>query len=374
MPKRTNKIKVFVFGIRGFPLIGGGAERHSEELYPRMIQDFDITVLARTAYFEHWRGVKFVTIPYIKWLNLETMSHSIMCTFYCLKHKPDIVHIHNMGACLLVPLLMWRNIRVIFTIHSLNYLHKKWGFIAKAVLNLCELIGLNFSDRITTVSTSIKDYLRKKYQRAMPMDYIPNAVNPPKFMYSGIYLKKHGLKPRGYALAVGRLVPEKGFDKLIEAYKIAKVPFKLVIAGDGETQYAKDLRKLQSDDIIFTGYINGDELAEMYTNTGLMILSSFNEGFPLVMLEALSFNIPIIASNIDAHKHIRLASHRYYIPDDTHELAKKMQIFFNAEFTPEEKITYKHLLENEYDWDMVPYKIKRIYEYTLGIRSNTGVQ
>jgi len=356
-------MRVFVFGIRGFPFIGGGAERHSEELYPRLVKrGYDVTVLARTVHLEGWKGIKFKKIRYHKNPRLETMTHSILCSLYCIKKKPDVVHIHNMGACLLVPLLVLMNLRVVLTLHSFNYLHKKWNFFARFILNTCENLGINFSHRIITVSKDMVEFLRNKYQRTLPLNYIPNAIDKAEHIPAGFTLKKYKLREKKYALAVGRLTPEKGFDCLVKAYNLAKPDFKLVIIGDGDSEYAKELRRNKSEDIIFTGYLNGKDLAELYSNAGLMVLSSFNEGSPLVFLEALNYGIPIIASNIRAYKYIPLPSYRYYIVDDIDELALKMKELFNEDFTPEEKHYHKNLLENEYNWDKVTKQTQNIYD------------
>ena len=353
-------MKVFVFGIRGFPFVGGGAERHSEELYPRLVKKgYDITVLSRVKYFDELHGVKFKKIPYIDEPYLETMSHSILCSLYCIWKKPDLVHIHNMGACLLIPLLILRGIKVVFTIHSFNYQHKKWGRFARCILNLCESLGVNLSHRVITISKEMKDVLIKKYQRQMFIHYVSNAVNKPEYVPAGMVLKKYKLEAKKYILAVGRLVPEKGFDKLIEAHKKWN-RYKLVIVGNGDTQYAKDLKK--TENVIFTGFLCGRELAELYTNAGLMVLSSFHEGFPLVYLEALSYELPIVASNIHAFKHIHLPPYRYYFVDDAEELAVKMESLFGVEFTKKEKYHYKHILENEYNWDKVAQRTKEMYD------------
>lgn len=357
-------MKVFVFGIRGFPFIGGGAERHSEELYPRLVKmGYDITILARKVYSPDWRDIKFKKIPYIDNPYLETMSHSIFCSLYCLWKRPDIVHIHNMGACLLIPLLLLRGIKVVFTLHSFNYQHKKWNRFARFVLNTCESIGINMSHKIIAISPEMRNFLRKKYNRHMPLACISNAVSKPEYVPPGLILKKFGLKEKKYVLAVGRLASEKGFDILIKAYKLISNPsFKLAIAGTGNTSYAQELKKSKSENIVFTGYQNGKDLAELYSNAGLCVLSSFHEGFPLVFLEALSYGIPMLASHITAYTHIKLPNYRYYHADNAEELALKIQNLLNVNFTADEKNSYKHILENEYDWEKVTEKTKDIYD------------
>lgn len=356
--------RVFVFGIRGFPWIGGGAERHSEELYPRLVKKgYDITVLCRKYSFPVWKGIKFKKLPYINNRYLETMSHSIICSLYCLIKRPDIIHIHNMGACLLVPLLSFSGLKVVFSVHSLNYEHPKWGHFAKFVLNTLENLGISFSQRKIILSQNMLETIRSKFHRTVGLHFIPNGVNEAEFIPAGITLTKYHLKEKKYILAVGRLVPEKGFDKLVEAYKKIPTPdYKLVIIGNGEafSKYKFELLTQKNDSIIFTGFLCGKELAELYTNAGLFVSTSTNEGFPLVVLEALSYGLPILLSPIPAHKEMKLSASKYY--NTFEELPLRIEQTFKEGLTPQEKREYKKLLQEKYNWDAITEKTKDMYE------------
>lgn len=355
---------IFVFGIRGFPWVGGGAERHCEEVYPRLSKEYNITILTRRKYFDEWKGVKFIKIPYIDNRYLETISHSILCALYCLFKRPNIVHIHNMGACLLTPLLSFLGIKVILTIHSLNYEHKKWGHFGRWVLNTLEYIGISFSEHTIVVSEEIRELYWNKYHRDFPIHIIPNGVNEPEYVERGLTLKKYKLKK--YILSVGRLVPEKGFDDLIEAYNKIQTDYnsyKLVIVGNGErdSKYKDKLMAKRSENIIFTGFLCGKELAELYTNASLFISTSLNEGFPLVVLEAMSYGLPMLLSNIQPHREVKLHFERYF--KDTKDLPLKIGYALERGITKEEKENYKKLLRKKYNWDAIADKMKEdIYE------------
>jgi glycosyltransferase involved in cell wall biosynthesis len=344
--------------------VSGGAEKHCEELYPRLAEmGYDITVLTRYYKFPTWNRVKFKKIPYIDKTALETMSHSIMCSLYCIKNKPDIVHIHNMGACLLVPLMSICGIRVVLTIHSLNYLHEKWNRIARWVLNFCELIGISFSHRIIIVSKEIIKFLSIKYQRPLPCDLIPNGISRPEYVSPGETLRKYGLTPKKYVLAVGRLDPVKGFDRLIDAYKTIPIPdYKLVIVGnDIKNKHGVELRLNKSDKIIFTGFLCGKPLAELYTNAGLFVSASAVEGFPIVVLEALSYGLPTLLSDILAHREIRLPNYRYFNRDNLKELALKIEELIQMGITEEEADKFKQILTRDYNWEAIARKTAEIY-------------
>ncbi|KKM77147.1 hypothetical protein LCGC14_1372970 [marine sediment metagenome] len=357
--------KVFVFGIRGFPFIGGGAERHSEELYPRLVKlGYDVTVLTRRLMFPQYKGVKFIKLPYIDNPFLETMSHSILCSIYCIFKRPDIVHIHNIGAFLFVPLFSLLNIKTVVTIHSFNYQHKKWGHFSRFVLNFLENLGISFAHKKIVVADNSVDFLRKKYCRILFLTCIPNGVNEADHVPAGLTLRKYKLKQRKYILAIGRIVPEKGFDKLIEAYKkIEDSDYKLVIVGNDiqKLKYSANLviKERFNDNVVFTGFLCGKELAELYSNAGLFVSASDNEGFPLVILEALSYGLPVLASKIPAHEEIELPSSKYF--DNEKELIDKIVYFMKNGTSDEEKEVYKNILKERHNWDAIAKRTSELY-------------
>lgn len=354
-----------VFGIRGFPWIGGGAERHSEALYPLLVErGHDVTILTRQLTMETWKGVKFVKLPYINNQYFEALSHSILATIYCIRHRPDLVHIHNIASCPIAFLFPLFGIRNVLTIHSLNYLQPKWGKVARFVLNYCEMVGINFSEEIVSVSREIVKYLKAKYKRDIPISFIANGVAEPEFVKPNLLLKKIGVEPKKYILSVGRLSEEKGLENLIMAYKnIQKPDYKLVIVGGytHNTLWVRNLMAQKGENIKFTGFICGKDLAELYTNAGLFVAPSPCEGFPLVMLEALSYGLPVLASDIFPHREMKLESKRYCNCENIKEFSLKMDKLIGEGITEEEAEKYRTMLKGNYDWKAIAYATHRKY-------------
>lgn len=105
---------------------------------------------------------------------------------------------------------------------------------------------------------------------------------------------------RRYILSVGRLVTQKGFHDLIEAFKLVapQVDVDLVIAGEGPLELA--LRSAVSaaglsDRVHFTGYVENP--FPMYRNAALFVLASHWEGFGNVIVEALSCGAPVVCTD-----------------------------------------------------------------------------
>lgn len=358
-------MKICVFGTRGFPNIQGGVEKHCENLYTHMPNDIKFDVCRRKSYVTTnttFSNINFVDISNTQKRGLEAAFHSLASAFYAIKTKPDAVHIHNIGPGMTAPLLKLFGIKTVLTYHSANYEHEKWNGPEKLILRFCEHIALKYSDRIIFVNKEQMGKYSAKIQAKSA--YIPNGVNPPIDTNDTSFLKQFGLEKGKYIISVGRITPEKGFDKLIEAFYKSDIKneYKLAIVGgvEFENEYKKQLDDLiQDDKVVFTGYACGENLAELYQNARLYVLSSFNEGFPLVLLEAMSYNLDIIASDISAAKLVKLDDSDYYPPSDTNELAKKINQKVLSDFHNK-----KYDL-SEYDWKKIADKTASIYKEML---------
>lgn len=95
-----------------------------------------------------------------------------------------------------------------------------------------------------------------------------------------------------------------------------KNDYNLVIAGDAdhETKYNIKLKQLidENDRIIRTGYITGDDLNQVFSNARLFVLPSFHEGLPIALLEAMSYGLSVLVSDIPAKLEVNLNKKRYF--------------------------------------------------------------
>ena len=107
---------------------------------------------------------------------------------------------------------------------------------------------------------------------------------------------------------MGRLVPEKRVDLLIEAFRRVPGDQQLAIVGDSSfsDQYSRRLRDLAAQDpgVVFTGFAYGDELAALYQHAGVFVQPSALEGLPLTLLEAASHDAPVLVSDIPPHREV----------------------------------------------------------------------
>jgi glycosyltransferase involved in cell wall biosynthesis len=364
-------MKISVLGIRGFPNVQGGAEKHAEELYRRLAQaGCEVTVYTRKPYINHrlgeWEGVRFTHLWAPRKSSLEALLHTFLGTLYCIIRRPDIVHLHNMGPGLFTPLLKLAGLHVVMTYHSINYVHKKWGLFARTMLRLGEYFSLRFSDRVIVVSSATEHMLEDKYHRN-DLKMIPNGVNMPARIPAGDMLERYNLTAGNYIFLAARFSTEKGVRDLLEAYaRIENPDFKLVLAGDAdqESDYSRELkqRAKKIPGVVLTGFVSGQPLAELFSNAKLFVLPSYSEGMPIALLEAMSYGLSLLASDIPQNRELGLPDERYFPVGDVAILSKKMMEFFAKGISEKEKREQLAMIEQRYNWDHITRQTLEVYQ------------
>ncbi|MDP8235270.1 MAG: glycosyltransferase family 4 protein [Candidatus Erginobacter occultus] len=366
-------MKVFVLGTRGFPGVQGGVEKHCEELYPRLVrQAAEITVFTRTPYIprrerrKRWEGIRFIHLWSPKTKSLEAITHTLIGVVIARYCSPDILHVHAVGPSICIPLAKVLGLKVVMTHHGPDYEREKWGRAAKAVLKLGEYLGTRFADRIIAISRGIAGSLEKRVRANERVFYIPNGVRIPEVLPAGETLRRLRLEPRGYVFTACRFVPEKGLHDLIRAYQKIKNPeFKLVIAGDAdhENDYSRMIKQLarESSGVVLSGAISGMPLRELFSQAGLFVLASYYEGLPIALLEALSYGLPVLASDIPQNREIPLPEFRYFEPGNSEVLASKMVKLFEAGIDQAEEVRQKDYLTANHNWDILARETYQVY-------------
>lgn len=371
-----HRIKVFVLGTRGFPNVQGGVEKHCEELYPKLIKfGVDVTVFTRTPYIpvtkrlKEREGIKFIHLWCPKKKSLEAIIHTFSGVIVSIFRFPDILHIHAIGPALLIPVAKFFGLKVVMTHHGPDYERQKWGKFAKVVLRIGEFLGTKFADKVIVISKEIRKMLENKHFRRKLM-VIPNGVNLPEILPPGDTLKKYNLEPKKYIFTACRFVPEKGLHDLIAAYQQIRNPeFKLVIAGDAdhETEYSRSIKKMAKkiEGLILTGFISGKPLYELYSNAGLFVLPSYYEGLPIALLEAISYSLPVLVSDIPQNREIPLPDFRYFKLGDATMLSQKMVEMSEIRISNGEKEKQRKLLSQNYNWDKIAGQTFHVYKEVM---------
>ncbi len=358
-------MKIVVTGTRGIPNIMGGVETHCEELFPRIAtQGHDVTVIRRKSYVHdsltEWKGVKLVNVETPKKKSFEAIIHTFRAINKAKRLGADVLHIHAIGPALLVPYAKMLGMKVVFTHHGPDYDRDKWGFAAKTMLKLGERMGCLFADEVIVISNVIKSLIARKYDRRERVHLVYNGVPEPEMCDYPEYFEELGIEKGQYIMGMCRFVPEKNLHHLVDAFTTIKSKgYKLVLAGDTdfEDDYSRYLKEMaRKNGVILTGFIKGRKLHSLLTNARCYVLPSSHEGLPIALLEAMSYQLPVIVSDIPANLEVELPDECYFHLGDINALARKLQKNIDADY---HQVDYDL---SKYNWDHIANQVCEIYE------------
>ena len=372
--RRAKPIKVIMLGLRGFPNVQGGIEKHAEHLAPMLVNlGCDLEVIVRSSYQKStvgrtWCGVKFTKLWAPKSKGFEAVVHTFLGVMYAAIKRPDILHIHAVGPALMTPLARLLGLCVVVTHHGPDYNRQKWGGVARLTLQLGEWLGMRFSNSRIVISNVIKDLVMRKH--AMHAELIHNGVVLPDLNSSASYLEQFGLTKDKYILLVSRLVPEKRHLDLIAAFNQANLSdFKLAIVGESDhpDDYLQAINAAAAinPNIVLTGFQTGDTLHSLYTHSALFVLPSSHEGLSISLLEALSYGLPVIASNIAANLELGLSSTSYFELGDVDKLASLISQNTVKPISTEARMHLRAWINTRYNWNTIAEKTLKEYRSTM---------
>lgn len=243
----------------------------------------------------------------------------------------------------------------VVTIHDLSFFRYPEDFRKRDLLKL--IFWTNYSikqaKKIIAVSQTTKKDIMKIYQ--IPEEKV-------KVIYNGYEKSRsrtgHWLSniPKKYFLYVGTLQPRKNLSTLVNAFNFfqKKFPqFELVIAGKKGWLYDNLFKQVSdlglTEKVFFTGYISNKQLEFLYRHAFAFVLPSLYEGFGIPILEAMSFNCPVISAYSSSLPEIGADACLYFNPLDEKDLAEKMELL---------------LKNNQLRKDLIKKGKKRIKEFS----------
>ena len=370
-------MRIAMLGHKRMPSREGGVEVVVEELSTRMVAlGHDVTVYSRKGHnvagaeydgaivSEH-KGVTIKEVPTIDARGFAALTSSYFAAKAAIADKPDVIHFHAEGPCAMIGFAKREGIRTVATIHGLDWQRAKWGKIASAYIKHGERVAAKHADEIIVLSKNVQEYFKREYNRET--NFIPNGIDckePVELTESteGIVSKR---KP--YVLFLGRIVPEKGIHYLIDAYSSINLDVNLVIAGGSSDsqEYFKKIKKLAGHDkrIVFPGFVQGRILEELYSNASVFVLPSDLEGMPISLLEAMSYGLCCLTSNIPECKDVLGNCGEVFEKGNVSDLVSKLQkLLLMPELRKEYGNAARKRVLSQYDWDSVVKKTLKLYQ------------
>ncbi|MBR5985012.1 MAG: glycosyltransferase family 4 protein [Clostridia bacterium] len=348
----------------------GGIEVAVGELAGRMARlGHKVTLLDRSprpsrSMVPRTEDLEIRCVPTLGRGGLAALTSSFFGAVKAAFGKYDVVHFHAEGpaAMCLIPRLLGK--RVVCTVHGLDWQREKWGRLARAYIKLGEKTAVMYAHEMIVLNNDTRDYFLKAYRRGTRV--IPNGASPAPNAPVRLIRQAWGLEKDGYVLFVGRLVPEKGLRLLLKAWKKLKTDTTLVIAGGGASEsFMGELASLAGENVLFTGFVEGQALSELYCNCRLFVLPSDLEGMPLALLEALSSGCCCLASDIPACRETARDKAVYFERGSESSLIAALQTLLDS---PGNVSRYregaKEFVLSNYDWDEITLKTLAAYRGT----------
>lgn len=370
-------MRIAMLGHKRIPSREGGVEIVVEELATRMAErGYEVTVYNRRGHhvsgrefdltrLDSWKGVRIKWVPTLDFKGIAAMTSSFFASIAGAFGNFDIVHFHAEGPCafIWIPKLLGK--RCIVTVHGLDHAFPKWGRFARMFILFGERCAVKFADEIIVLNCQIQHYFKDKYGRETKL--IPNGISCPEICEVKEIKGRFGLKKDEYILYLGRIVPGKGIEYLIEAYSTCKTEKKLVIAGGSSDsdQYMSAVRKSAegNENIIFTGFVEGTLLEELYSNAYIYVLPSDAEGMPLSLMEAMSYGNCCLVSDIPGCMEVAGNHGVSFQKGNEKALSQQLQwLCDNPTCVKKYKDTASDYICKKFSWNNVVDELIEVYE------------
>lgn len=198
---------------------------------------------------------------------------------------------------------------------------------------------------------------------------VPNGIDPDRFTPEG------PAREGDYLLFVGRLVPYKGLETLLEALRLDPVDRPLLVAGEGPLRDRLETRAERAGlDVRFLGRVDDDDLAPLYRGAGLTLLPSVNrqEAFGITLLESMACGTPVLASDLPGVADVAEWGGLVAPPGDPRRLADRLREASDA-WLPEGQSLARRI-HAAFSWESVADRTEAVYEEIAGSDPGPGTQ
>lgn len=377
--ENRDALKIAMLGHKRIPSREGGIEIVVEELGVRMARlGHQVTCYNRRGHHvsgkefdparrKEYKGMRLKSVFSVDYKGLAAMTASVFSALRAAFGRYDVVHFHAEGPCVMLWLPKLMGKRCVATIHGLDHQRAKWGRLASAYILSGEKMAVRCADEIIVLSKSVQKYFLDTYGRVTK--FIPNGVSKPLLRNAELIQTRFGLKKDEYVLYLGRIVPEKGIAYLIEAFRQVNPQKKLVIAGGASDtdRFAQELRQLAGNDehILFTGFVQGQLLEELFSNAYLYTLPSDLEGMPLSLLEAMSYGNCCLVSDIPECADVVEDHAVTFEAGNVRDLSEKLrELCASPEVVKRYQQAAAEFICNKYNWDFVVDQTLDLYRHS----------
>ena len=377
--RQQRPMRIAMIGHKRIPSREGGVEVVVQELASRMTRKgYQIEAYNRSGYHvsgkeydrdhrhgKYYQNIRIITIPTFQNGKLNAIVYAFLASVRVLFGRYDIIHYHAEGPCamLWIPKIFGK--RIVVTIHGLDWQRSKWGTFASNVIRFGEKMAAKHADEVIVLSKNVQEYFRENYHRETL--YIPNGIVRPQKKEASVIKERWGLEKDSYILFLARLVPEKGLHYLVDAFSELETQKRLVITGgpSHSVEYIHQLeKKIKTDErIMMTGFVEGVELEELYSNAYVFVLPSDVEGMALSLLEAMSYGNCCLVSDIPENTEVIGQTGVTFQKGKTEDLKRQLAYLLeNPEVVRDYQEQSCDYICKTHDWDDIVDRTLEVYQ------------
>lgn len=367
-------IRIAHIGSKGVPR-GGGTERVVEALAVRQAAAGHRVTVYGSALLSHsgwYRGMRTVAMSTVTGRHGGPTLLGIKCALHAvLLGDYDIVHVHGFENGFVLPILGLRY-PTVMTFHGRGPVGK-WGRIAWALMHSMEPLSMKCASLTTSVSLHDARELGAQYGR--PVAHVPNGVDPDLAVDTQAatrLLAPHGVNGgRFWLFCAARIVPSKGCLLLLEAYRRVPGAPPLVVVGDlgHAPDHAVELQAAAEGLDVHVVPLVSDQrvLLGLLQSASAFLFPSESEGMSMMLLEAMVYGGPVVATDIPANRDVIAGSAKLVPTGDADawvDALSELRDAKDADLAARRAAGRQRAL-GAFDWDRVTSAFQALYERAL---------
>lgn len=331
-PRSAERLHVAILGSRGFPSTYGGFETLVRRLAPFLVaRGHAVTVYGRQPGTGEPRvgvidGVRVVHSRGVDTKAASTLTFGITAAVHACREQPDVVLVLNVANGFVLPLLRSRGISTVVNVDGVEWERAKWGGLARATFLAGARLSASTAELLIADACQLVRVWHDKF--GVNPRFIPYGADVLDAVGAG-RVRRLGLQPGSYALAVARLAPENNVDLFVEAIERLSWSVPAVVVGSANYGYRleADLARLHAAGrVLWLGHVADQALlAELWGNAGVYFHGHSVGGTNPALLQAMGAGAPTLAVATEFNREVLGCEGQLVAPDSgviAHEIER----------------------------------------------------